>query len=58
MSENLHILKLGTTGAILSEVAPSAIDIITRDPSQLSQIVTQLVILVVTIFKLFKKTKQ
>lgn len=53
-------LKVLTTSAVAvgaSEIAPSALDIITTDPGQVSQVVTQVLILFFTIFKLFKKKK-
>lgn len=55
VSDSLKVLTTSAVAVGASEVAPSVLDTVTSDPSQLSQIVTQVLILALAIFKLFKK---
>lgn len=55
MTNTLKVLTTSAVAVGASEVAPTVLDTVTADPGQLSQIVTQVLILFVTIFKLFKK---
>lgn len=57
MTNTLKVLATSAVAVSASEVAPSVLDTVTADPGQLSQIVTQVLILFITIFKLFKKSK-
>ena len=52
---NISTLLTSAVAVGASEAAPAVLDTITSDPSQLSQIVTQVLILVFTIIRLFKK---
>lgn len=53
--QNLSTLMTSAIAVGASEAAPSILDTVATDPSHISQIVTQVLILLVTIFKLFKK---
>ena len=52
---NLSTLLTSAVAVGASEAAPTVLDSVTADPSQLSQIVMQVLILVLTVIRLFKK---
>lgn len=56
--QTVQILTTSSLGASTSLVAPTIVEAITSNPTQLSQVITQLVIAIVTIVQLFKKQKK
>ena len=56
--ETVQTLTTSTLGASTSLVAPTVLEAITTNPTQISQVITQLVIAIVTIIQLFKREKK
>lgn len=55
--QTVQMLTTSTLGASTSLVAPTIVEAITSNPTQLSQVITQLVIAIVTIVQLFKNKR-
>lgn len=55
--QNLSTLLTSALAVGASEAAPSILDKVATDPSDISQVITQVLILFITVFKLFKKPK-
>lgn len=56
--QTVQMLTTSTLGASSSLVAPTVLEAIASNPTQISQVITQLVIAIVTIIQLFKKEKK
>lgn len=55
--DTLEKVSIGASGMLGAEVAPQVVDIVSTDPSNVVQIVVQIIIGIATLIGLFKKKK-
>lgn len=55
--DKLHKVGIGASGLLGAEIAPQVVDVVTTDPTNIVQIVVQILIGIATLIGVFKKKK-